>query len=143
MYVSKQLTGLSPNTNYAVETEVDLASQYPSGSVGIGGSPGNSVHLVSKFSTLGYTLAPGENEQDNVKLVLNKQGSFLEQDLGDISIPSDQYVYQLITRKKSSASQVVKSDPSGKLWAIVGTWSGFEGITTLYYTRIKITLKKM
>lgn len=143
MYVSKQLTGLSPNTNYSVETEVDLASQYPSGSVGIGGSPGNAVHLVSKFSTLGYTLVPGENEQDNVKLVLNNQGSVLEQDLGDVSIPSEQYVYQLINRKKSSASQVVKSDSNGKLWAIVGTWSGFEGITTLYYTRIKVTLKEM
>lgn len=143
MYVSKQLTGLSPNTNYSVETEVDLASQYPSGSVGIGGSHGNAVHLVSKFSTLGYTLEPGINEQDNVKLVLNKQGSFLEQDLGDISIPSDQYVYQLINRKKSSASQLVKSDLNGKLWAVIGTWSGFEGITTLYYTRIKINLKKI
>lgn len=143
MYVSKQISGLDPNTNYSIETEVELASMYPSGSVGIGGSPGNAVHLVSKFSTLGYTLQPGENEQDNVKLVLNKQGSVLEQDLGDVSISSDQYVYQLISRKKSSASQVVKSDMDGKLWAVVGTWSGFEGITTLYYTKIKITLTKM
>lgn len=143
MYVSKQLSGLNPNTSYSVETEVELASMYPNGSVGIGGSPGNAVHLVSKYATLGYTLVPGQEEQDNVKLVLNKQGSVLEQDLGDVSIPSEQYVYQLINRKKSSASQMVKSDQNGKLWAIVGTWSGFEGITTLYYTKIKITLKEM
>lgn len=143
MYVAKQLTGLTHNTSYVVETEVELASMYPSGSVGIGGSPGNAVHLVSKFSTLGYTLQPGENEQDNVTLVMNKQGSMLEQELGDVSITSDQYVYQLISRKKSSAPQVVKSDQDGKLWAVVGTWSGFEGITTLYYTKIKITLTKM
>lgn len=142
MYVSKQISGLIPNTNYSVETEVELASMYPNRSVGIGGSPGNSVHLVSKFATLGYTLEPGKSEQDNVKLVLNKQGSVLEQDLGDVAIPSDQYIYQLINRKKSSASQVVKSDQNGKLWAVVGTWSGFEGITTLYYTKIKITLTK-
>ncbi|MGE5394181.1 MAG: hypothetical protein ACM3P1_05505 [Candidatus Saccharibacteria bacterium] len=143
MYLSRQISGLDPNTNYSIETEVELASMYPSGSVGIGGSPGNAVHLVSKFSTLGYTLEPGKSEQDNVKLVLNKQGSVLEQDLGDVSISSDQYVYQLINRKKSSASQMVKSDQNGKLWAVVGTWSGFEGITTLYYTKIKITLTKM
>ena len=52
----------------------------------------------------------------------------------------DQYVYKLIARKKSSGINVVKSDKDGKLYAIVGTWSGFEGISTLYYTRIKITL---
>lgn len=143
MYVAKQLSGLTPNANYSIETEVELASMYPNGSVGIGGSPGNAVHLVAKFASLGFTLEPGKDEHDNVKLVLNKQGTVLEQDLGDVSIPSEQYVYQLINRKKSSVSQMVKSDQNGKLWAVVGTWSGFEGITTLYYTKIKITLKEM
>jgi hypothetical protein len=143
MFLSKKLSGLAPNTNYSVETEVELASMYPDGSVGIGGSPGNAVHLVAKFAEKGYTFEAGAVEVDNIELVLNKEGSVLEMDLGDISIPSEEYIYQLITRKKTSGSQVVKSDHEGKLWAVIGTWSGFEGITTLYYTRIKITLTKM
>jgi hypothetical protein len=144
MFLVKQLSGLAPNTLYTIETEVEMASKYPDGSVGIGGSPGNAVHLVSKFATDGYTLKSGKNEFDNVELVLNKVESLPESvlniDLGDVSIPSEEYVYQMIDRKKSSTPDAVVTDDQGKLWAIVGTWSGFEGISTLYYTRIKITL---
>lgn len=140
MFLTKKLSGLAPNTNYSIETEVELASMYPDQSVGIGGSPGKAVHLVAKFAEKGYTFEPGKVEVENVELVLNKEGSVLEMDLGDVSIPSEEYIYQLINRKKSSGSQVVKSDQEGKLWAIVGTWSGFEGITTLYYTKVKIIL---
>jgi len=147
MWLVKQLSGLSPETKYSIETEVELASKYPNGSVGIGGSPGNSVLLVSKFATQGYTLEKGKTEGDNVKLVLNKveatPESVMNIDLGDVAITSDQYVYQLITRKKSSETHVAVTDKDGKLWAVVGTWSGFEGISTLYYTRIKITLTEI
>lgn len=143
MFLTKKISGLAPNTNYFIETEVELASMYPEQSVGIGGSPGKAVHLVAKFAEKGYTFEQGDVEVDNVELVLNKEGTILDLDLGDVSIPSEEYIYQLITRKKSSGTRVVKSDPEGKLWAIVGTWSGFEGITTLYYTKVKITLTPM
>lgn len=146
MWLVKQLSGLAPESKYSIATEVELASKYPDGSVGIGGSPGNSVHLVSKFSTQGYTLEMGKSKSDNVKLVLKKvealPESVMELDLGDVSITSDQYVYKLITRYKSSDTNVAVTDKDGKLWAFVGTWSGFEGVTTLYYTRIKFTLTK-
>jgi len=144
MWLVKQLSGLTPNTKYLVETEVELASKYPDGSVGIGGSPGNSVHLVNKFAAKGYTTPKGKNEGDNITLILNKventPESVLEYELGDVAISGDQYVYKLISRKKSSGISVIQSDNDGKLFAIIGTWSGFEGISTLYYTRIKITL---
>jgi len=147
MFVTKQLSGLDPQTSYSVKTEVELASMYPEASVGIGGSPGKAVHLVSKFATSGYTLKKGEGRYDNVELILNKDDSVpassLEMELDDVSIPSDEYVYQLINRSKDSAPMVVKSDQQGKLWAVIGTWSGFEGISTLYYTKIKIILKKI
>jgi hypothetical protein len=144
MFVVKQLSGLAPKTNYLVETEVELASKYPDGSVGIGGSPGNSVNLVAKFATMGYTLEKGKSS--NIELTLKKveatPESVLNMDLGDVSTPSDQYVYQLISRKKASTPEVIQSDQDGKLWAVIGTWSGFEGISFLFYTKIKITLTK-
>ncbi len=147
MWLVKQLSGLAPESKYSIETEVELASKYPDGSVGIGGSPGNSVHLVSKFATQGYTLEKGKTEGENIKLVLKKveavPESVMEIDLGDVSINSDQYVYKLITRKKSSDANIVITDKDGKLWTVVGTWSGFEGISSLYYTRIKFTLTKI
>lgn len=145
MFLMKQLTGLEAKTKYTVETEVDLASKYPDGSVGIGGSPGNAVHLVSKFAMNGFSL--DNVKGDNIKLVTKKEEgnplSTIELELGDVSLASEEYVYKLISRNKSSDSNVVMTDQNGKLWVVVGTWSGFEGITTLYYTRIKITLTKV
>jgi hypothetical protein len=145
MFVKKQLTGLNPNTRYTIETEVELASKYPNGSVGIGGSPGNAVHLVSKFAMNGYTLV--NDKESNIQLKANKEegnpDSVCELELGDVSTTSDEYVYKLVDRKKSSDSSVITSDKDGKLWTVVGTWSGFEGLTTLYYTRIKIILTEM
>lgn len=147
MWMVKQLSGLSSNAKYSVETEVELASKYPDGSVGIGGSPGNSVHLVSKFATDGYSLEKGKSAGENITLTLKKLESVpestMEIELGDVSVTSDQYVYKLITRKKTSESNAILTDKNGKVYVIVGTWSGFEGISTLYYTRIKITLTKV
>lgn len=145
MWLVKQLSGLAASAKYTIETEVELASKYPDGSVGIGGSPGNAVHLVSHFSTGGYTLE--KKQGSNIQLILSKTEEISDVvasiDLGDISINSSEYIYQLITRKKSSSPEYVRTDSQGKLWAIVGTWSGFEGISTLYYTRIKITLTRV
>ena len=136
MWLVKQLSGLAASAKYTIETEVELASKYPDGSVGIGGSPGNAVHLVSHFSTGGYTLE--KKQGSNIQLVLSKT-----EEISDVVASIDLGDYQLITRKKSSSPEYVRTDSQGKLWAIVGTWSGFEGISTLYYTRIKITLTRV
>jgi len=34
----------------------------------------------------------------------------------------------------------VEADDAGRVWLIVGTDSGFEGLTALYYARISYTL---
>jgi hypothetical protein len=34
----------------------------------------------------------------------------------------------------------VRANPDGTFWLLVGTDSGFEGTTTLYYQRIGVTL---
>src|SRR5688572_29041821 len=50
MFIKKKITGLSPNTSYTLVFEVELASNAPKGSVGIGGSPGESVFLKAGAS---------------------------------------------------------------------------------------------
>ena len=45
MFMKKRLTRLKPNHTYRVTFQIELASQYPEASVGIGGSPGTSVYL--------------------------------------------------------------------------------------------------
>jgi hypothetical protein len=43
MFMKRKITNLSPNTDYALVFEVELASNALAGSVGAGGSPGTSV----------------------------------------------------------------------------------------------------
>lgn len=47
--------------------------------------------------------------------------------------------YVSLTRSRRHANRVTATD-DGELWLIVGTDSGFEGRTELYYQRIDVTL---
>ena len=58
------------------------------------------------------------------------------------SIEGEDVKYQLIKRTNSQTPFSAKANDKGELWLIVGTDSGFEGLTTLYYTQIKASLTK-
>jgi hypothetical protein len=62
--------------------------------------------------------------------------------LGTIGIPGEEFNYTLINRTNSDKPIQITTDEAGKLWVIIGTDSGFEGITTLYYNNINITLEE-
>ena len=59
--------------------------------------------------------------------------------LGTIGAGEDVEQYTLINRTNTDTPLTVRSDSDGKIWLIVGTDSGYEGLTTLYYSRIKVT----
>lgn len=142
MFMKRKIADLTPNTDYAIVFEVELASNAPKGAAGIGGAPGESVYLKAGASpteprkvidgnqyTLnidkGYQSTPGENAVV----------------LGDIAVGYDTEDYTLIARSNAAINNspfVAKSNSKGELWLIVGTDSGFEGNTTVYYTRINI-----
>src|SRR5688572_30041138 len=43
MFVKRRITGLEPNTAYAVMFELEVASSAPTNAVGVGGAPGEGV----------------------------------------------------------------------------------------------------
>ena len=45
--------------------------------------------------------------------------------------------YKLLTRKNTVTAT---ADADGSLWVVVGTESGFEATTTLFYKSISVTL---
>jgi len=91
-------------------------------------------------------IEPVKNVQgDNYVLNIDKgnqsEGGTNAIVLGDISIPSTVAEYTLITRNNASPSTepfIAKSNANGDLWVLVGTDSGFEGTTTVYYTKVMI-----
>ena len=51
IFLKKQVGGLRPNTRYAVSVSLDLATNVPTATFGIGGSPGESVFVKAGAST--------------------------------------------------------------------------------------------
>ncbi|SOD93239.1 hypothetical protein SAMN06269250_4426 [Spirosoma fluviale] len=142
MFIKKKVTGLTPNTDYSLIFDVELASQYPSNSIGIGGSPGGSVFLKVGASPVEptkvlkdgfYTINIDKGEQNN-------DGKDAIR-IGDIGTGDSDEVYKLITRSNQTTPFKTRTNAQGELWLIVGTDSGFEGLTTLYYSKISVTPK--
>lgn len=139
MFMKKKITGLPPDTDFSVIFQVELASNAPTGSVGAGGSPGESVFLKAGAST---TEPQKISNGDSFELNLDKGNQSMDGDdlvkLGHIGVSSNTNDYQLIVRtsENNPSPFYVRSNSEGELWIIVGTDSGFEGTTTVYYTRL-------
>ncbi len=143
MYFRNQVTGLDPNTMYNVFFDIELASDAPDGSFGIGGSPANSVYLKAG-ATLWEPL-PEVSDLDSNFLELNVDKGYQSTGgrdglvLGDIAKPpgDETFDYALITRNNDQQPFSFRTDDSGSAWIYFGTDSGFEGTTTLYYTNFR------
>lgn len=145
MYWKTRLTGLSPNAEYDVVFEIEFASRYAMGLFGIGGAPGDSVYLKA-----GATAAEPQRGlmNGNYRMNLDKgDQSVGGQDmivLGTIAKPDDGNTdYVLVARANPATPFRARADSAGRLWLVFGTESGFEGTTSLFYTRFKATFERV
>lgn len=141
MFLKKQFAGLRPHQTYQLSFEIILASQYPQNAVGVGGSPGGSVTLKAGASQVEPlpVLAQADNWwRMNIDKSNQSQSGRDMQVLGTIGIAGSAFVYERITRSNQANPIRVQADEAGKLWLIVGTDSGFESTTTVYYDEIRV-----
>jgi hypothetical protein len=86
------------------------------------------------------------NHRLNVDKGEQASGGANAQVLGDITNGSTDCTtpsYRSITRDNRSTPFHITSDDQGQLWLLVGTDSGFEGITALYYDTIRVVLEPL
>ena len=145
MFLKKRVTGLRANTTYTVTVSLDLATNVAEGLVGIGGSPGESVYVKAGASA----VEPVAQQDDSGHLRMNidkgNQASEGESmiNLGNVAHPlvtGDEY--RIKTLENQGRPFEVVSDDEGMVWLIVGTDSGFEGLSAFYYARITYTLSE-
>lgn len=140
MFVKKKLTGLEPDTNYKIDIETEFATDVADGTVGVGGSPGENVYIKAGASTYEPMKIP--DNSDNIYRMNIDKGNQARDGvnmklIGDFANGTDLNVYKLkVLRTPSPVS--VMSDSRGEIWVIVGTDSGFEATTTIYYNRIRV-----
>lgn len=145
MFLKRRLTGLEPGTEYGIEISVEFATNAASGCIGVGGAQGESV--VIKAGAAAVEPDTVVSESGDVRLNLDK-GNQLEAGadaivLGDIANSSTDCFgapYELKTLESGDQELVTTTDAAGGLWLFVGSESGYEAKTALYYTRIRAQL---
>lgn len=151
MYIQKQITGLKPETTYQVQFNVELASNTPEGMMGIGGSPGESVYIKAGAVTIKPELV---NDSINwLRMNIDKGNQASEGkdmiNLGTLANPninletSTGEEYALMNLDNQQIPFFVASDKDGSIWVIIGSDSGFEGATAVYYNSIGIQLTEV
>lgn len=143
MYWKGQIVGLSPGTRYRASFEVEFATNVPSGCVGVGGSPGESVWIKAGATD----IEPESVLVDGFYLMNIDKGNQSTSGenavvLGDIATSQpcgggepQWELKQLV----GTETLTFTADSDGRVWLLVGSDSGFESITSLYYTRILAT----
>jgi hypothetical protein len=143
MFLKRQVAGLEAGTEYKVDVEVELASQYPASWLGVGGAPGSGVYIhagasleepIPVVDPLGWYVM---NIQKGNQAMPGAQSHVL----GHIGIPESRPVYTIIERE-TSTPVLATADPSGKLWLHIGTDSGFESLTEVWYDRLVFRIRK-
>ncbi len=141
MYIKKMVDGLDSNTTYNVTFNVEFASNVPDDMAGVGGSPGESVWIKAGATTIEPVAE--QDDMDYYRMIIDKggqsQGGADMVVLGDFSNDTNMDEYTLKT-VSNDTPVTVTTNSDGELWLIVGTDSGFEAATTIYYNAITVEL---
>ncbi|PZE21547.1 hypothetical protein [Paenibacillus xerothermodurans] len=144
MFITKKLDrsqGISPNTKYQVTLEFDIATNAAEGLIGIGGSPGESVFVKAGISNRQpMTTIADSYYHLNLDKGNQATGGKDMQVLGTLEkLNTEDDSYEL---KHFTQTFEAESNEKGELYVIIGTDSGYEGLTSIYYTNISLKVKK-
>jgi hypothetical protein len=147
MYITRGVTGLVPNAQYEARFRVTLATNAPRNCVGIGGAPGESVVLK-----VGATAAEPQRIVDAAQYYRANfdHGSQLNggrnaAPLGNIATSNANCAvprYELKEFDGGATPVTISTDATGRLWLVVGVDSGFEGMTAVYITAVRVAFNK-
>jgi len=144
MYAKRPFSGLCPNTTYQVKFDVTLASNAATGTVGVGGSPGDSVYVKAGASVVepnAVVVAGDDHWRMNIDKGNQASSGRDAVTIGTIGVELPGLgggpLYKFKTLE-NSLPLFVTTDDQGTVWLLVGTDSGFEALTRVYFTDIAV-----
>lgn len=151
MYLRRRVDGLRPGGRYRVSFLVEFATDSPAGCVGIGGAPGESVHVKA-----GAAAAEPRPEVSHARgapwylLAVDKDSDGAHGgadavrlgDVGNTRSSCTEWRWEMKSLQ-NGPTLTMTADAAGRAWVFVGTDSGFESITSLYYTRIRAVFEPL
>jgi hypothetical protein len=138
--------GVVPGMEYRAMFTIVLASNAPSGAVGIGGAPGESVYLkvgASPIEPETYLDSDSDYYLMNVDKGSGNSGSGIAASVaGNIAngLHAEEDPRYISLERQHEHEYTVNASPDGELWLLIGTDSGFEGLTAIYYQSVTVTL---
>ncbi|GGG68023.1 stalk domain-containing protein [Paenibacillus radicis (ex Gao et al. 2016)] len=143
MFLTKKVDGLAKNTTYNAKLEFAMYTNEAGEMMGVGGAPGESVFIkagvvttepkvvqINDTGDLYYRMNVDKGNQGTEGKDMKLVGNAVKPDSGKEG-------YQ---RKTFTYNVKVKSDSNGQLYIIIGSDSGYEGLSTLYFDDISLTL---
>ena len=144
MFFKGSVTGLAPGVRYQAAISLEIATEVPSGCVGIGGAPGESVVVkggaaevepmpVLDVPMLRMNIDVGVQSNSGTRAVV----------LGDIANSrtcEEPSRWELKPLGSQVVPEPVTASPDGRVWILFGTDSGFEGRTRIYFTGATVRL---
>lgn len=145
MFIKRKATGLRANAIYRIDFEIEIATNAASGQVGVGGAPGESVFIKAGASTEEPTKFLNTSE-NYFRMNIDKGNQSNDgedmKNIGDFANGTTQNLYVLKTLQTPSSLEV-RTNAQGELWLIIGTDSGFESTTTIFYNSVRVSLTPM
>jgi hypothetical protein len=140
--VVRKIDNLRPNSVYTVTFDIELASNVTSNSPGAGGSPDLEIGVGGLPYKPQNIVDAGYHRPNFVSLLQSRQSNDVLQSVGRIGVSNAfPAPYTLVNRNNLSEPMQLKTNDNGEMWLMIGTDSGFEGITTLYYKSIKVRME--
>jgi len=141
MFLKTKVTGLAAETRYQLAAEINILTNAAQGCLGIGGAPGESVYfklganaIEPKQADYHLNLDIGAQSNSGVDaVVLGNAGS------EDANCAGTRFGEKTLTLDNTKAFEFISST-SGQAWIFVGTDSGFEGLSQIYYQSINLRL---
>jgi hypothetical protein len=142
MFIKRKFTGLLPNTAYQILFDVELASNAPTNAIGVGGPPGESVGIkVGATRVEPKKIVEDGNYLMNIDKANQSQSGKDMKLIGHVGVSDTTSVFTLIRRTNNDVPFWATTDSEGAIWVIIGTESGFEATTTLYYKKIDVAFR--
>ena len=143
MYIYKQISGLQPHRTYSIKFSVEFASNAPTNAQGVGGVPGEGVTMKAgavlyqpdRLISYDHGYAEGYYVMNLDKGNQVLPGADMDT-IGHVGVTDTTTRFALKTNTNDGHPFTITTDSAGTVWLIIGTDSGYEGKTTLYYNRI-------
>ena len=146
MFFKGPISGLQGGALHTVTVSVEFATNTPSGCVGVGGSPGESVWIKAGVTAVEpLPVRDGSYLRMNIDIGRQSGSGAQAVVLGNIanSRSCEQPLQWELKSLQGSMPSPISIPADGRVWLLFGTDSGFESRTEVYFTRASVTFTSM